>query len=377
MYGRFGSRAALLLSAFLAALPAPGQECTLAAGAALQSYANACFQRLQVDPADFARRFNCVDPSAARNLRVEVDAVVRQTCYETRDGACEFAKDLGELETTFPSCDYPAWLDDRCYGDSYVQVIRPTSNPHVKAALLCRHKTTFSGRFDDFDDVAMIVHNAENGETCWFQSPNGEGVRLDGQKVPGPVCDGADAFWLPPDETAGIQCIQCHDSGPWMNSPWMRRATEELGIAYDEEQSPYLNGTPPFDRWPVPLFVKYDGHLGSGASSCTSCHKIAAARPDFRTCDTWINRATGRADPALATRLSGTGRQEHSQYWMPEDGTRWTRAAWESLYDDHVKGLVDCCRAVGRGPTGLPPDCRAYCPDRTDGTCPADRWTTP
>jgi hypothetical protein len=361
--------------------PAFGDDCKRAAageGAAIQKYANDCFERLGVDPAEFAKTFNCVDPGAAHPLKVEVGGVETKTCFESRDGPCRYAKDKQELEDTFKTCDFPAWLDDRCYGDSYVQVVK-TSNSDVKGALLCRHKTRFTGTFDDFDDVAMIVHNRKSGETCWFQSNNADNdpdIKLNGQQVPGPVCDGSESFWMTPDAAKGIECIHCHDSGPWMNSRWMRRATQELGEAYAEASAPYLNSTPPFNQWPVPLFVGYDQNLAKGDPGCTDCHKIAAARPGFMTCDTWIKRATGRPDSNLEQLLTDEGKKEHVQFWMPdsEDGSTWTKATWEAKYKKHVDGLIACCQAVGKGPTGLPPGCKAYCPDQQDGKCPADRW---
>jgi hypothetical protein len=50
----------------------------------------------------------------------------------------------------FPkSCDYPAWLTDKCYGHSYIQVI-PTKNRDVKAVMMCRHKKVWNGWATNF-----------------------------------------------------------------------------------------------------------------------------------------------------------------------------------------------------------------------------------
>ena len=359
-------------------------------GEAIQRYANECFKKLEIDPAEFAKTFNCVDPDAAKPLKLEIRAEAVKTCFEEREGDCEFAKNESELTAKFPECDHPAWLDDRCYGDSYIQVV-PTQNPDVKGALLCRHKTRFTGTFDDFDDVAMLVHNSKNGQTCWFQSNNADSdpsIKLHGQKVPGPVCEGSESFWLTPEASRDIYCIHCHDSGPWMNSRWMRRATESLGTAYEEQKSPYLNDTPPFDAWPKPMFVRYSEHLknkdGSSFEGCTDCHKIAAARTlpgkavdgsdvVYQTCDKWIHRTTGKPDAALKKLLTGLSATD--PYWMP-DGTDLTGNDWEQKYRKHVDGLIKCCQAVGKGSTGLPDGCTAYCPDTSTGACPADRWAS-
>src|SRR5262249_25682366 len=98
-------------------------------------------------------------------------------------------------------------------------------------------------------------------------------------------------------------------------------------------------------------------------------------RDAFRTCPMWIKRATGNPDASLLGLLTSEGKTDHVQYWMPDNGTTWTKASWEAKYKKHVEGLIECCEAVGRGPTHLPSGCKANCPDQPTGTCPADRWT--
>jgi hypothetical protein len=375
----------LVVPRLAAAQSSPCVEAPVGSRHAIQDYAQACLARVGISPAELAKIYQCVHPSVATEIPLTIGGVKQLNCRESAGGPCEHAADKAALTSKFPRCDFPAWLDDRCYGDTYIQKLT-TSNAAVKGALLCRHKTRFTGTFDDFDDIAMIVHNKDNGETCWFQSRNADSdasLKLIGWAVPGPVCAGAEDLWLTPEQTKGIECIQCHDSGPWLNSRWLRNVTHEFGAAHDDEDKPYLNSTPPFNQWRTPVFVKYGANLPPGkAEGCTDCHKVAAAGAGkfptptdphtYRTCDEWINRSVGRPSAAFSALLTAEGAAEHVQFWMPDDGTTWSAATWP--YGSHVDGLIDCCKKVGAGTTPLPDGCSAYCPDTADGSCPADRW---
>ena len=107
-----------------------------------------------------------------------------------------------------PGCDSPAWLgaEHQCYGNSYLTLWIPESNKNIRAALLCRHNERWTDNLRKFDDIAMIVHNVKNGETCWFQSQLGRTFGLDGKKGLGPrrrkvtpvlaTSKGGDGDWL-------------------------------------------------------------------------------------------------------------------------------------------------------------------------------------
>jgi hypothetical protein len=263
------------------------------------------------------------------------------------------------------SCDYGTWLDNKCYGHSYIQVLPTPSNSHVKAALMCRHKTRWAagpaplldpdgGLVSGFDDIAMIVHNRGSGETCWFQTDDGPNMHLDGTIVPGPATVKDHDFWMKPTDTRDVMCIKCHDSGPWMNSRWMNNAigSDLAGDPGDPLKGPYLNSEPPFDTWPKPVFVEL-----SDDDTCTECHHIAAARtgvdsadslggPDFHTCDEWIRRATGRAHP----KASAKGQSFEVTHWMPQGHGLENVAEWDSTYHDKVERIVACCKAAGAKP---------------------------
>jgi hypothetical protein len=247
--------------------------------------------------------------------------------------------------------------------------------------MLCRHKWSWSNGDDDFEDIAMIIHNRKNGETCWFQTDDSRGIKLDGRAVPGPETVRNHSFWLRPIETASVGCVGCHDNGPFMNSRWMNNA---IDLA-DAEDEPYKNSEPPFDRWPVPRFAKSDQ-----AAACQGCHKIAAggrhlvafdpADPtatipiEFQTCADckaicaampgtercrrcrgWIQRATGGTSPATHPKgANAKALSDEVALWMPDLGTH-TRADWNKNYAAAVDGLLKCCAEVGATKPGDKP----------------------
>ncbi len=221
-------------------------------------------------------------------------------------------------------CDRPAWLGDGgklCYGQTYIQkwdiekprpapgmpplplgASPPTGKYKVTIAMLCRHKGEWSDGDKDFDDIAMIMHNSDNGQTCWFQAPHAAGVsKNDGSSVPlphtaaGPLVEyapGKTKGWYPPDRAADVNCISCHDNGPWMNSRWMFHSEIELrdgfqpywnvGAAF--QPPPPTPGMPP-PNWTLPNFITIDAARLPDPTppaalkdyrdkSCTSCHAI-------------------------------------------------------------------------------------------------------
>jgi hypothetical protein len=360
-----------LACVFAAALPAAADP-----NPDVWDYAKGCFERLHLDADDLKGPFDCTQ---GKRLVSTVDGVVQD-----RD-KCSGASCATDIPT---ECDYGTWLDNGCYGHSYIQVVPTPSNPQVKAALLCRHKTRWGlgpaplldlegNQISGFDDVAMIVHNRGNGETCWFQSPDGEEAHIDGTIVPGPATVKNHDFWIRPASARNIMCIKCHDSGPWMNSRWMNNTA---GSDLAGDNGPYKNSEPPFDKWPQPKFVEL-----ADDDTCTSCHHIAASHkgvdsadslggPDFHTCDEWIQRATGRPHPLATTK----GKTFEVTHWMPDGHGLGTEKEWNDTYRAKVDRIVACCQAVGSKPKNQwPTGCReetvtASCPvaESSDGSCP-------
>lgn len=332
-------------------------------------YADSCYSRLDLsDHDDLKGPFDCRNGEL---LPVHVNGV---------------KKDIGEptAATDFPGeCDYPAWLfasEEHCYGHSRIQVLPTPSNPKIKAVLLCRHKKLWSDDATAFDDIAMIVHNRSNGETCWFQTDDFEppaNYQRDGTSVPGPKTVADHEFWMTPAATASVQCITCHDSGPWVNSRWMDNAINAAAPTMKDGKGAYKNSEPPFNTWKEPTFITVArAGLDNGGQQCSRCHKIAAKDNDFRkfaTCTEWIGNSVGRRYPTrhaegLSDITSATGESVPVAFWMPVGhGHGNDAAAWKAQYDAHVDKVIECCENSGVGVV----DCNTWEPRiRTAGITP-------
>jgi hypothetical protein len=298
-----------------------------------------------------------------------------------------------------PECDRPAWLpkDDggsRCYGNSYIHKwdIKTTIAPGTEGrettttvALLCRHSAVWTNDDDKYDNIAMIMHNDDNGQTCWFQSQFNRGGVLDGTKQPPPHTPaarlpdrpalGAPGWWDPSkSQASGDNCIECHDNGPWMNSRWMFHSRIDLR----DEREPYINEGVGFKDWRKPKFVTVGAVdlKGKGAStsrSCTSCHRIDSTKqlpePRGGTPETWAWWTVGKhpppvGRPAVAQPRYPPGSNEDPgqkfkiAYWMPcrsrtlpgaltVDADEPPPDDWKK-YDQHMTALLKCCEKKGK-----------------------------
>ncbi len=139
-------------------------------------YAKKCFDRVNLkDHEDLFGPFSCKD---GERLPVTVNGHVGDI------GICSGSHCRTDFPDETTKCDSPAWLpgEHQCYGNSYLSLWIPKSNDNIRVALLCRHNKQWTDNARKFDDVAMIVHNKKNGETCWFQSQLGSTNELDGEE---------------------------------------------------------------------------------------------------------------------------------------------------------------------------------------------------
>lgn len=320
-------------------------------------YAEQCSAKVNINPLELSGPFDCTTGTKIGVQSTEINSATGK--YETKKRDVGEAHDLHRQPT---ECDYPVWLSKKCYGSSYIQKLK-FKNPDVTGALLCRHKRVWSNDKDNFDDVAIIVHNRRNGETCWFQSHLRGG--LDGRNVPGFLKKGSTTsarttltpaekntindFWKNPSNAADIKCLHCHDNGPWMNSRWLYESG--IGLS-DSPTSPYKNSQEPFkSKWKKMEFITVgEFGLGPEEEACTDCHKIAVRGrlgiKKYKSCDTWINYTTGLAHPPKAN--AWAKKHPHST-WMPEHHNQGSRDKWNKRYEDHVKQIVSCCKSKGTG----------------------------
>lgn len=116
------------------------------------------------------------------------------------------------------TCDEPNRLDKDCDPGSHFQVLTRTDDAYVVGH--CRKKGNASGVYGD---IAVIQYNRKNGATCFYQALG----TLPGQ-VKAPSKGGPPAYpWFKPSGTAFIGCGGCHDSGPFIRSPYLNQVEKD------------------------------------------------------------------------------------------------------------------------------------------------------
>ena len=269
-----------------------------------------------------------------------------------------------ETYTRHMTCDRPAYLpypektDGQCTPYSRVRAFR---DDDVQMILFCRRMYIRPIDSPFFDSMEIIMHNVVTGSTCFFISKNfGDDPKGDdGRRVPPPSEETPPAgnvaardLWGTPDEIADHKCIMCHDSDPWMRTPWIAQ-TEQLPADPWGFHSVDVAG--PFTAWPKPMSISTRGN------TCTGCHRIGS----LNTCGA---RVVGAFGLQPAKMLQSIGRAPHGRlgtpangsvtegpdvastwaetyphsYWMPP-GNELTLEEWHVIYDAAVADLERCC----------------------------------
>jgi hypothetical protein len=192
------------------------------------------------------------------------------------------------------SCDKPHLLDGGCY--PFSRLVRVTKGD-MEAVVLCRRKGYYAKDYTSYGDVAIIQTNTRTGDTCFFQSFPGTGT------IPSPYKKDrtpeeqarADSFW------GGTRtwCIGCHDSDPFIHSPFMdglKGHNALPSVAFSPKpkllthSSSYSGGFQTTDRISINLSSydrKFppssedkrlmDAGLMAPANACTECHFIGTS----------------------------------------------------------------------------------------------------
>ena len=159
------------------------------------------------------------------------------------------------------ACDHPDGLRGGCAPGSRLGHVEGSdaggnSLPQVSWVYFCRSLGPENLERNGWGSVQLIGYNRESGATCFFEAADGrkslpedhpanseiqdqrpwvsfEGHRMVGQ-LPGPDDpDFNDAFMPPPPadmngdgEPDVVQCVQCHQSGPFIHDPYMDSARD-------------------------------------------------------------------------------------------------------------------------------------------------------
>ena len=280
----------------------------------------------------------------------------------------------GQITTSYTAtCDKPSLLPStepgsqgQCVPGSRALVLRDDAQAQISA--ICRkHVVRAPGSPNDvyFDEINIVSHNLTNGKTCWFtakaQTPFTAGSGINGARmIPSPSTQASRqaprgyeqihpasealvsdwkvaktslpnpaAVWMSPAQLIKREpaCTQCHDSGPFMYSPYIAQTTQLPGNPFGKYQPRAIGQA--FKVWPQPFALTTRGN------TCTTCHRMG----NMNSCGLATLQATG---VVTATATSALGQQFPLSHWM-SPGNLHSQLQWNEAFKKSAKEISDCC----------------------------------
>src|SRR5262249_14593991 len=105
----------------------------------------------------------------------------------------------------------------------FTRIGRWVNSKGTRFVFLCRREGVRPLMDPTFEILAFIAHNPDSGKTCFFNN-HMDGSSMDGTRVLPPNTDTADSFWMDMGSVKNQRCPTCHDSDPWVHSPWIDQA---------------------------------------------------------------------------------------------------------------------------------------------------------
>ena len=230
---------------------------------------------------------------------------------------------------------YPATTFGQCAPFSRILDLSKDSK---QISAFCRREFLRDKEDPRFDEIDIILHDVKTGGTCWFHA-EGEGpAGIDGSRVPPPdevtpppgKISALD-FWYPPAKTAAKGCGHCHDSDPFMYSPYIGQVWDHVPV---DPFGWYANDIgEAFKAWTKPNAITTTNN------TCVGCHRIG----DQFTCSTGIYESAGQIPTDGA---SAAGLSYPSSHWMPVDNFH-SKAFWDTVFAPSVAALGACCKNPG------------------------------
>jgi hypothetical protein len=191
-------------------------------------------------------------------------------------------------------CDAPDQFNADCI--QHQKLVPLASTATATTVAICRRFTATSG--PGYDEVDVIQHNKSTGDTCFYvstmQLPDGS-IRPFGSipgNAPAPSAGvgttGSFPYWETPTQLASngpdgaSACIQCHDNGAFIRSPFVKQVASQLPSAFVNDLgfgNDAYNLTQPYHihgsafaaaGWRAVSISLTDD------STCTGCHRMGA-----------------------------------------------------------------------------------------------------
>lgn len=247
-------------------------------------------------------------------------------------------------DTAPPRCDRPSLLpqadaQSQCVPGSRALVLRDDKSAQISA--ICRKQLARPAGSHWFDEINVISHSLKNGKTCWFtakaKAPLSADKGIDGRAVPSPStlkrpAVPADRVWQTPHQVAWSQpaCVNCHDSGPFMYSPYIAQTTQLPGDPFGFYEPKAIGED--FKR----AWAKLHAFgITTRGNTCTACHRMG----NMNSCQVAMKQSTGQAPQEGGDEWSTKFPQSH---WM-SPGNLHSQAQWNEQFADSLKKLAACC----------------------------------
>jgi len=268
------------------------------------------------------------------------------------------------------SCDKPSLLpateagaQGQCLPGTRALLLRDDKTAQVSA--ICRKKVVRAIESPLFDEINIVSHSLKSGKTCWFTAKAAEPLTaakgIDGRLVPSPTARNArqgyalvqaaseakaqqggvehhkllppDQVWLSPQAVANSKpaCVHCHDSGPFMYSPYIAQTTQLPGDPFGR-YAPKAVGKDFQKAW-----WNLNAHgITTRGNTCTACHRVG----NMNSCNVAMWQASGRAPQPGADDWAKEFPQSH---WM-SPGNLHSRLQWDASFADSLRQLAACCQ---------------------------------
>jgi len=294
----------------------------------------------------------------------------------------------GAADGSSIKCEAPNVLKNECDPGSHFQVLhRNEGGDGIYIVAHCRRqvarKKTDPG---EYGDIAVIQYNANSGATCYYQAL---GYELS-HSAPKPSL-GEGGYWKTPAETADINCVQCHDTGPFIRSPYLA----QLGEVWPYLGDPSHPGTPPqakdvkgndlpgtlyVDRnsmWNKTMpysfvglnFQSWEAYklTGDAGAECTGCHRMGMSRsvgvwnPAGTSKDFGIRATNSNQHSPNPMDMTPPAKLDHGVYTANTSSPIWMEPGdiKPPVNDTHVADAANavktCADGISDSPTSTPP----------------------
>jgi len=380
-----------------------------------------------IDPGHFIVRLTITDPQGRRSVidtpievlaapppdrpdRLDLNALTRPCrdgdetidqfalrCDRAMGGVTVPAFDCEDPTSTEPprqgtgsgSCEAPNVLNQECDPGSHFHVLhRNENNDGIYIVAHCRHQAAHGNAADQFGDVAVIQYNSNSGATCFYQALRTGLPR----NAPAPSAGTGPGYWVSPQQTASINCVRCHDTGPLIRSPYLAQLGQVWPFLGDftnvnnpnrpnvpNADSNYLPGTLQADLagvWNRTLpygfvglnFQSWEAYslTNTADSTCIGCHRMGTSR----SVGVWNPGGTSQDLGLRATADTQASKVPHGKLNPGVTSPIWMTPGQFTVTDaskTHANSMNTCAQGVASG--NPPAGCSATRFARGD-TCP-------